>query len=75
MQLASRSCNALCCSYPSRMHDQSVVTDPFFNKRPWRSLASKSCQVLSHRSLRQDTLVQHYLPAVMPFPQALMTAL
>ena len=32
-----------------------------FDKRPWRSLASKSCQVLSQRSLRQDTLVQHYL--------------
>ena len=47
-------------AHPSRMHDQSVVTDPFLT-RPWHSLASKSCQVLSQRSLRQDALVQHYL--------------
>ena len=61
-------------AHPSRMHDQSVVTDPFLTRglgaasprraarlshsAPWSQVPTKN---LFNDHLRQDTLVQHYL--------------
>ena len=38
----------LCCRYPSRMHDQSVVTDPFFLTRGLGAASPRRAARFSH---------------------------